>query len=67
MYKINDPLSPYIDSSVPLEDYSRELTKHELLRLNYKPARLTKGCSSSKNVNKLLDLLLKKIKMRLSL
>ena len=62
MYKINDPLFPYLDSSVPLEDYSRELTKHELLRLNYKPTRLTKGCSSSKNVNKLLDLLLKKNK-----
>ena len=63
MYKINDPLSTYYDdSSIPLEDYSRELTKHELLRLDYKPARLTKGCSSSKNVNKLLDLLLKKNK-----
>lgn len=63
MYRINDPFSIYYhDSSVPLEDYSRELTKHELLRLDYKPARLIKGCSSSKNVNKLLDLLLKKNK-----
>ena len=63
MYQINDPFSIYYhDSSVPLEDYSRELTTHELLRLDYKPARLTKGCSSSKNVNKLLDLLLKKNK-----
>lgn len=71
LQKIEDPLKDYIQNqyNIPLEEYSNLLTKYQLLRLdnNFLPFHITHGCLSEKNINKLIDLLIKKNKTLKSL
>lgn len=71
LQKIEDPLKDYIQNqyNIPLEEYSNLLTKYQLLRLddNFLPFHITRGCLSEKNINKLIDLLIKKNKTLKSL
>lgn len=73
LHLLKDPLFAYYYNSssssrkknsvlVPLEEFSDELTKYELLRLdtNFIPFRITVGCLSSKKIDKLIELLIRK-------
>lgn len=61
--EFQDPMQYYFNNlRVPLEEYSNTLNTLDLLRLNINlaPFHITKGCKTTKDISKLIELIIKK-------